>query len=165
MNINIFSSVCTPDQLDQLESCPSYKAIGFCTSEDPFLSSFMTTNCFFRCGNCQRKWNNRQKAQSCQSYKELGLCDRDVGFPLFDLMVTNCNATCGNCIRKFINLHFGAKVDLSKVNLIQFETTAVVISWPFFYPEESIPGIKAFNKWYMVQFKLGETELLYALRQ
>ena len=59
MNLISLSSVCTPAQLNELNSCGAYVEFGFCEPDSLFFS-FALQNCFFSCGFCQRKWNRKE---------------------------------------------------------------------------------------------------------
>ena len=60
---NIYSSVCTLEELAESLSCPGYKAFGWCDISDPIILAFMRENCNLTCGICQRKLKIRFSIQ------------------------------------------------------------------------------------------------------
>ena len=54
--LNIYSTVCTPEQLDESPSCRGYKILRWCGITNSIFIAALMTNCFFTCGRCRGKW-------------------------------------------------------------------------------------------------------------
>ena len=54
---NIYSTVCTPDQLNEPPSCPGYKILGWCAITNNIFIAALMTNCFFTCGRCRGEYS------------------------------------------------------------------------------------------------------------
>ena len=68
---NIYSTVCTPDQLNEPPSCPGYKLLGWCAITNNIFIAALMTNCFFTCGRCRGEQQGVKYKLNCSERKAI----------------------------------------------------------------------------------------------